>query len=296
MLSRRRPVLSSSLRLVLCVAVLGWLAKAGAEGTVAASPVLKEGDVVSVNVFNEESLSGVFSVGVDGHLVFPLLGAIPAKGSTAAQVGERIKEQLEKDYIREAQVVAALMKESELPPDTVTVIGEVAAPGQVSFKQGNSMDLFTAVASAGGLAERANRNRIELKRRVGSDLQTHFLSLEKDRVFSLRNGDTVVVHAVPPEVVVVKEPVEPVSVTVIGAVKTPGVIKMNPEAPLDVVGAIASAGGFSNVARGSRVVVRRVTESGVQTFELNVTKMQRDGSKPFMLQANDTISVPESLF
>lgn len=284
--------------LILAVAAWGVFVPAGGAeapepSAALSSPPLKEGDVVSINVFNEESLSGVFSVGVDGQLVFPLLGAIPAKGSTAADVGERIKSLLEKDYIREAQVVAALMEEAELPPHAVTVIGEVASPGRVPFQQGGSMDLFTAVASAGGLGERANRGRIELKRRVGQDLKTHMLSLERDRVFALQDGDTVVVHAIP--VAVVEEKV-PVMITVIGAVKSPGVIEMNPESPFDIVGAIASAGGFSDIARANKVVVRRVSEAGVQTFELNVTKMQRDGSAPFMIQANDTISVPESLF
>lgn len=258
-----------------------------------APTLLKAGDVVSVNVFNEPSLSGAFPVGTDGSIVFPLLGAISAAGKSASDVADAVRQLLERSYIRDARVVASLHEVAEQPLDSITVIGRVQSPGQVQFKQGANIDLFTAVSSAGGLSERANSARIELKRRDGGDLRTHHLSLEADRVFTLRNGDTVIVHAIPEPV---KVEVEPVSVTIVGAVKTPGVVKMNPGIPFDVITAIAMSGGFSDVARASKVLVRRTTEQGAQTIELNVSKMQREGGAPFLLQANDLVSVPETIF
>ncbi|MDF1824420.1 MAG: polysaccharide export protein [Verrucomicrobiales bacterium] len=254
---------------------------------------MKIGDIVSVNVFDEPSLTGAFQVGPAGNIVFPLLGGIQSVGLSPDELAKAVESRLEADYIRDAQVSVAIAEEAELPPHTVTVIGQVYAPGQVPFKVGESIDLFTAIASAGGLTERGNKSRIELKRRSGSDLTTQILNLESNRVLALKDGDTLIVHAIP-EVMVEEEKV--VFVTVIGEVRKPGQLPMNPENPYDLIGAIAMAGGFTDLAKPSKVVVRRRTAEGVKTYELNVSKMQKDQSKPFILAPDDTISVPESFF
>lgn len=256
----------------------------------AESVLLKEADIVSVTVFDEDSLSGVFTIGPEGTLVLPLLGSLPAIGRSAEELAGDVEARLEADYIRDAQVVVALSKASELPPQLVTVIGQVAAPGRVPFEAGASMDLFTAVASAGGLVERSNRYNLELKRREGDDLKTYRLSIDSDRNFSLQDGDTVIVHAMEE----VEEKVE--TITVIGEVKDPGAIQIDPEEPFDLITAIAVAGGFTTIARPTKVVVRRRDGESVKTFELNVLKMQKDQSAPFFLLPNDTVFVPESIF
>ncbi|NRB73724.1 MAG: polysaccharide biosynthesis/export family protein [Verrucomicrobiales bacterium] len=260
------------------------------EAVFAESVLLKEADIVSVTVFNEETLSGVFTIGPEGNLVLPLLGGIPAIGRSADELAGEVESLLESKYIRDAQVVVALSKASELPPQLITVIGQVAAPGRVPFEAGESMDLFTAVASAGGLVERSNRYNLELKRREGDDLKTYRLSIDSDRNFSLRDGDTVIVHAMEE----VEERVE--TITVIGEVKDPGAIQINPDEPFDLITAIAVAGGFTTIARPTKVVVRRRDGESVKTFELNVLKMQKDQSAPFFLLPNDTVFVPESIF
>ncbi len=255
---------------------------------------LKPGDIVSVNVFGEPSLTGAFPVGPGGEIVFPLLGGIPAAGFTAAAIGSDIKARLEADYIRSTQVSVAIAEEAALAPNTVTVIGQVTRPGQVAFEQGTTLDLFTAIATAGGLTEQANRSRIELKRREGSDLRTQILELESNRVLRLQDKDTLIVHALP-----VKEMIAEViqTVTVIGEVRTPGQIPMKKDQPLDIITAVAMAGGFTPTARPSKVFVRRPSEGGgVQTFEVNISKMQKDNSEPFMLAPNDTVTVPQSVF
>lgn len=255
--------------------------------------VLKKGDIVSINVFDETSLTGAFTVGPEGTIVFPLLGSIAAGGITPAQLAKQIEASLEAGYIRDAQVAVAIAEEAQLAPQTVTVIGQVMAPGQVAFKAGTSMDLFTAVSSAGGLAERGNKNSIELKRRNGDDIKTQTLSLEGDRVFEIKDGDTIIVNTLP----LVKEEAEIIpTVTVVGQVKSPGQIPYNPKVPLDLIGAIAIAGGFTDLARPSKVVVRRITSDGVKAFEVNVSKMQQGQTAPFMLEPNDTVTVTESIF
>jgi protein involved in polysaccharide export with SLBB domain len=262
-------------------------------GEVRENLVLKPGDIVSVNVFAEPSLSGAFVVGPGGEIVFPLLGGVRAAGKSAESLGIDIKALLEADYIRSAQVAVAVAEEAKLAPHTVTVIGQVMRPGQVAFEQDATMDLFTAISTAGGLTERANRSRVELKRREGDDLRTQLLDLETHRVLKLRDKDTVIVHAMPE-----KEIVEKIiqTITVIGEVRSPGQIPLKDDQPIDIISAIAMAGGFTPTARPTKVYVRRPSEAGVQTHEVNVSKMQKDNTQPFMLQPNDTVTVPQSVF
>lgn len=260
-----------------------------------ASAPLKAGDVVSVNVFDEASLTGVFKVGSDGSMVFPLLGALEADGKTTSELAAHIESLLEASYIRDAQVAVAMSEESVLPPNSVTVIGQVTEPGKIAFAAGSEIDVFTAIASAGGLSERADRNHIELKRRVGNDLTSKVIGLEKDRVLKLQDGDTLIIAA-KPDVIEKIEKAETFTITVMGEVKSPGILEMNPDKPLDVIAAIASAGGFTDKARPSKVIVRRVGQAGVQTLELNVSKMQKDNSQPFFLLPDDVVSVAESIF
>lgn len=255
---------------------------------------LKPGDIVSVNVFGEDSLSGAFPVGPGGEIVFPLLGSLKAAGITTDALGSDIKTRLETDYIRSAQVSVAITQEAKLAPNTLTVIGQVMRPGQVAFEKEISMDLFTAVSTAGGLTERADRSRVELKRRAGDDFRTQFLDLESDRAMKLQDKDTIIVHAMP-EKIIAEKVVQ--TITVIGEVKNPGQIALKDDQPIDIISAIAMVGGFTNIARPSKVYVRRPNPAGgVETFEVNVSKMQKDNSQPFMLLPNDSVTVPQTIF
>ena len=250
---------------------------------------LKKGDIVGVNVFGEKSLSGAFTIGPAGNLVFPLLGNITAAGKTTSDLATLIESALEADYIRDAQVVVEMAEEAIAPPHTVTVIGQVTSPKQINFPAGTSLDIFTAIASAGGLSERANRSRIELKRRIGDKLNSQTLSMDGDRVFKLMDGDTLIVAALPLSDILGNQEV---MITILGQVKNPGNIKMNPKQPFDLIAALAAAGGFTDKARPSKVTVRRKAKS----YEFNATKMQRSNDERFIIEAGDIITVPESIF
>ncbi len=93
----------------------------------------------------------------------------------------------------------------------------------------------------------------------------------------------------------------PREVNVLGEVATPGALPFPPEInEMDIVDVIAKAGGFTQLARRTRVEVTRLGSSGkVVVNEVNVEDLirgrSRDGSR-FMIQPGDTISVPAVLF
>ena len=85
--------------------------------------------------------------------------------------------------------------------------------------------------------------------------------------------------------------------TVLGQVSSPGTYDIPEEQTIDILGAVARAGGFTRLAKLSDVVVRRATGSREETFTVDVNRMMKDRSRPrFMIQANDTISIPERFF
>ena len=66
---------------------------------------------------------------------------------------------------------------------------------------------------------------------------------------------------------------------------------------MDILGAIARAGGFTRLARPSKVTVRRAAGSQEQAYTVDVERMMRDKTSPrFVIHANDTISIPERFF
>jgi polysaccharide export outer membrane protein len=87
----------------------------------------------------------------------PLIGAVPARGLTTAELGASIAARLRRGYLREPYV--AVEVETYRP---FFILGEVAAPGQYPFVP--NMTVKSAVAIAGGFTPRAVRDSAELTR------------------------------------------------------------------------------------------------------------------------------------
>ncbi len=85
--------------------------------------------------------------------------------------------------------------------------------------------------------------------------------------------------------------------TVLGQVSSPGTYDIPEEQTMDILGAVARAGGFTRLAKLSEVIVRRAAGSHEETFRVDVNRMMKDRNRPrFVIQANDTISIPERFF
>jgi polysaccharide export outer membrane protein len=119
----------------------GWLAVGPA---LAREPYrIGPGDVLQISIFGESRLSGRFKVGSDGAIGFPLVGALPVAGETAAEVMRKLETALAE---RIPKGSSAAVEVAEHAP--IFVLGEVDKPGPVGFTPG--MTVLEAVASAGG--------------------------------------------------------------------------------------------------------------------------------------------------
>ncbi len=86
-------------------------------------------------------------------------------------------------------------------------------------------------------------------------------------------------------------------VTVLGEVQKPSQVPIPTEGGLDLMGAIALAGGYSRVADPSNITVRRVVNGHDVVLKVNARKLAADSKTGvFIVKPGDTISVGESVW
>jgi polysaccharide export outer membrane protein len=138
-------------------------APAAAPAAAATDPdyVIGPGDTVQVFVWRNQELSVTVPVRPDGKISTPLVEDMVAVGRTSSQLAREIEKVLA-EYIRSPQVNIIVTN----PVSTysqVKVVGEVATPQSVPYRQGlTALDVILAV---GGLTEFAAGNRAKIVRK-----------------------------------------------------------------------------------------------------------------------------------
>ena len=89
---------------------------------------LDSGDKLRIVVFGQDTLSNNYTVDAQGHINMPLIGSVPARGSTTAQLSAAIASRLKQSFIRDPSV--AVDVETYRP---FFVLGEVTYPGQYPY-------------------------------------------------------------------------------------------------------------------------------------------------------------------
>lgn len=118
---------------------------------------LDAGDRLRVVVYGQEGLTNSYSVDAAGVVTLPLIGSVPARGCTPAELAAAITARLQGGFIREPYVAVEI--EAYRP---FFILGEVAAPGQYPYVP--NMTAEAAVAIAGGFTPRAKRNVVAITR------------------------------------------------------------------------------------------------------------------------------------
>jgi polysaccharide export outer membrane protein len=157
--------------LLLALAVSGCLQRRtldGAAAPVYAAPVpeavmpqppyrLDSGDRLRIQVYGQDGLTNSYTVDAGGNINFALVGQVPARGSTPAELARAIAARLRQGYIRAPHVTAEI--EAYRP---FFILGEVTAPGQYPYVA--HMTAETAIAIAGGYSPRARKSQIQITR------------------------------------------------------------------------------------------------------------------------------------
>ncbi len=121
-------------------------------------------DFLSISVFGEPDLSfDRIRVGSSGQISLPLIGEIIVSDLKPSEIEEKIETIFsENDYLLNPQVTVFIR---EYRP--IFIYGQVNKPGAYPFE--NNLTIEKAIAIAGGLAPRASKDKIKLRRKSIDD-------------------------------------------------------------------------------------------------------------------------------
>ena len=126
----------------------------------AAPYLVNPGDVLQIDVWGEEDLSGEVLVRPDGIISLPMAGEIDTTGSTPSQVGDKITQSLGQFMKDTPRLVVTLVN---VDGNKIYVVGKVTTPGEYMIT--SETDVMQALALAGGLTTFAAENDIVVLRR-----------------------------------------------------------------------------------------------------------------------------------
>jgi polysaccharide export outer membrane protein len=154
------------------------------------------GDLLNVQVFDNDKLSTRARVRSDGSISLPLLSDVPVLGKTPARIAREIEILLkEQNLILNPHVNVVV---DEVKPVTISVLGAVVHGGRFALEPG--VGLAEALASAGGLNDFAHKDRIFVLRNAPERVRIRFsfdaLTSQTGRAasFRLQDGDVIVVE------------------------------------------------------------------------------------------------------
>jgi protein involved in polysaccharide export with SLBB domain len=86
--------------------------------------------------------------------------------------------------------------------------------------------------------------------------------------------------------------------SILGQVNRPGSYEMPESSPggIDLLEAVAMAGGYTRIAAPERITVRRHDASGDHVFKVNAKRFTKGSGGGFLVEPGDTITVGESIF
>lgn len=252
----------------------------GAAATDAAY-ILRPKDTIKLEVYQEADLSVEVCILKTGEASFPLIGSVPIAGLSVGAATEMIRARYLKGYLNDPEITLSV---KEYAAEFISVIGSVKIPGQIPMPSSGRMDLASALATAGGLAPDADENGIRLVRASGTAADFTMAAIRgASGVTQLAPGDRVIVN---------KSPFTDKKVSVLGHVVKPGPIAFPSSGKLDLVNAIALAGGITGLANPKKIMINR--KGTTTTVDFN--EISQRGDQPLLLQPDDVITVSKRLF
>jgi polysaccharide export outer membrane protein len=273
-------------RVVFALATLLLLAFAGGHlhGQVN-NYVVGPQDVLTIALFDQQDLSGKYTVEADGTFTFPLIGRVKAGGLTLRSVEEALRKELSNGFFKNPQVSVAV---EQYRSQRVFVVGEVRMPG--TYPLTGDTTLIEALARAGSTSDNAAgevlivRSRAATKadgpllpkqERTADVTRVDLKELQSGRLSQnaqLRDGDTIYIPRAE-------------LVYVFGQVKDPGGFPL--KTGTSVLQALSLAGGVTDRGATGRIRIARVVAG---------KKTELKAKLEDIVQPGDTIIVPERFF
>lgn len=159
------------------------------------STSLGPGDIFNMQIVGEKDLPQEYQVASDGTVDLPYVQRLHVAGLEPQEVARLVRQKLmEKKILTDPSVVVSA---KEYNSKKITVLGQVQKPG--SFPLTPGMTLIQAISLSGGLTSIANKDRVNLTRKVKGGARTVVISVDaitegRSPDIALQAGDAIYVH------------------------------------------------------------------------------------------------------
>lgn len=143
--------------IVNCVIAVLLLTAGVTQAQTADNYILGPGDTIVIQVFGQDDMKLETQLTDSGTINYPFLGTIKVTGMTLKQVEQKVYTGLKGDYFVEPNVFVGIIQYRPF-----YIHGEVKKPGGYPYQPG--MTVNQAIALAGGLTERASKEKIFISR------------------------------------------------------------------------------------------------------------------------------------
>ena len=151
---------------------------------------IRQGDILDISVWGDETLVKEIRVLPDGSISFPLAGHVPVAGFSSSEIEENITKKL-KIYLPDPEVTV-IVKSTE--GNKVYILGKVNKPGAILLQ--GPMSILQALSISGGFNRFADLDEIKILRGQ-KVLEVHYSDLIRGKNlgsnYLLQADDTILV-------------------------------------------------------------------------------------------------------
>lgn len=245
-------------------------------------------DLLDISVFGLKELNRTVRVSEEGKISLPLLGEVHVEGLTKTGLERRLSQLLEEKYLQNPQVTVFI---KEYQSKRVFMLGAVKEPGP--YELHGRQTLLQLISQAGGLSSDAGDEIMVIRQLQDGTNKSFRISIDD----LILKGDTNLNISLEPNDIVNIPADKAVYVYVFGQVKKPGALEVKKSNIPTLLRAIAQAGGFSDRASKSGVIIKRVDQDGKEVqIKVNVKDIIKGKRKDIQLEENDVVYVPETIF
>ena len=216
--------------------------------------VVRAGDEIATRAWGQIDIEHVGIVDRLGQLYIPRVGTLTVAGLRRDQLDGVVRNALQKQF-KNFELSTSV---GATQPVLIHITGAAKKPGSVTLPAQST--LLTAAFHSGGVLERANLRRVQLRRggETVAEIDLYdFLAFGSNRSdVPIRNGD--IVHF----------PIADGFAAVGGSVNVPAVFQL--KAGMTVAQLLALAGGVSTTGKAGQAVVERIVAHRERTIEIVV--------------------------
>ena len=248
---------------------------------------LQINDSITMTMCGQTEMTRSGLIGKSGTISFHLIDSVKVTGLTVPELEEKLTELYQKDYFVDPKISVIITGYAR---KNVIVSGAVTNPGGVPYPDEGTITLTQAIAASGGINELADTNKITIVRKKGGEAP--IVSMDRAAQIELFPGDTALVHYLP--VVDQQELIKTATIT--GNVNRPGEISIPASGKIDILSAIAKAGGLSRMANKKVATLRRFTPQGYTVEEVRIRDIEDGDAAMVYIGEGDILVIRESIF